>query len=64
MLVPSLGQVMDLARMTKCSSNLHAIGRASYIYSTENDGFMDGHAESRQMTPKDLPTRLLDPEMD
>ncbi|HET6429682.1 MAG TPA: hypothetical protein VFJ30_14790, partial [Phycisphaerae bacterium] len=36
-LMPSLGRAMELARRTKCKTNLHAMGGAWYMYWTDND---------------------------
>jgi prepilin-type N-terminal cleavage/methylation domain-containing protein/prepilin-type processing-associated H-X9-DG protein len=39
-LLPTLSRARAIAHMVRCSTNLHAIGRASHIYSLENDGYV------------------------
>lgn len=39
-LLPSLSRAKGIARMVKCSTNLHAIGRGAHMYSSENKGYV------------------------
>ncbi len=39
-LLPAIGYARELARQVKCATNLHAIGRASHFYASDNDGYV------------------------
>ena len=52
-LLPSLNKAKNLARLIKCQTNLHAVGRAMCMYAADNDGWIPRERSSN------LPINLL-----
>ncbi len=50
-LLPSLAKAKDMARLMRCSTNQHAIGRAAYLYASRNNGFLMRDSSVNQKLP-------------
>jgi prepilin-type N-terminal cleavage/methylation domain-containing protein/prepilin-type processing-associated H-X9-DG protein len=60
-LLPSLQRAKDIAKQTGCLANLNSIGKACWIYATDNDGMFPGPSITGGHTFRVAPGKVCPP---